>query len=463
MKIGPFEIGLKKQEPKSKVVAGKSQDLYARATKIESLTPQQLRFIGMHESLFYKATNKKNRDTVQSWFTIKKLDGTEPFKEDIKLLNDFARRIRLKQKLQLAGVCKDIYGDGFIEKIYLQDKGRSASDPPKNNAEPIGLKVLNTEDIQHTKVEKGQKYFIYRSSGIPEKLLHPDRLIHVKEGLPYSDFGFSKVESLRNILKSVMNTDIATGEILDWSSHGILDFTIENSTSEQEKYMDKLIKKGNHYFIHDENYTLQVLNPEMGEPKSYFDWFTIKIAAMFEMPTHVLTGVQPGRLTGTEVGIADYHKDLANDQDMIFTPLIEDLFEEFLKSRKRRWQYMLVWNPTFVDELAEGQIMEKRTLSAVQGYTSKIIGRSEGRKIMKDGVIDIIPSDVPKDLAKDPKPLPGNNPNINPQQPKDKKPVKKESNWRPLTELEKARIAELKSLGEEILQEQDDRSKRKGT
>jgi hypothetical protein len=450
VKIGPINIGLaKKEEPKSKVVAGKNTALYGQMGKIENLTPKQLRFIAEHESLFYKASHKKNRDTLQSWFSIKRLDDTEPFKDDIRILDEFVRRVRLKQKLQKGGVCKDIYGDGFIEKIYLRDKRRTSKMPPPKNAEIIALKVLNSECITTMKMDSGTKYYEYRPSGGTPKLIHPDRIIHIKDGLPYSDFGFSKVESLKNIMKSVMNSDTAVGEIVDWSSHGILDFKIENCSPEQEKYMNELVKKGNHYYIHDEGYELQVLNPQMGEPKSYFDYMHIKIAAIFEMPTHVLTGVQPGRYTGSEVGIADYHKDIANEQEMIFTPLIEDLFNEYLKSKGKRWIYKLIWNPTFVDELSEGQIMEKRALAAMNCYTSKMIGRKEARKILKDGVIDLNPEDVPKDLAKDVQPKPAI-PNLNP-------PAKKEktSQWRPLTDREKKMIVAERKLGEAILKEQE--------
>lgn len=457
MKIGPIEIGLsKRDEPRSKVVTGKSPDLFSIASKAETLTPKQLRYIAQHESLFYKASHKKNRDILQNWFIIKRADGTEPFKEDLKLLNDFQTRIRLKQKLQLAGICKDIYGDGFIEKIYL-DKG-SVSSSPKKKAEPIGLKVLDSENIQKKEKKGDTSFYVYQAMGADKKLIHPDKIIHIKEGIPYSDFGLSKVESLKTVMQSLMNTDIAVGEIIDWSSHGILDFKIENCTPEQEKYMNKLVKKGNHYYIHDENYELQVLNPQMGEPKSYFDYLYIKVAALFEMPTHILTGVRPGETTGTEMGIADYHKDLANSQDMIYTPIIEDLFKEYLESRGKRWIYKIIWNPTFVDELSEGQIMEKRALAAMNAYTSKMIGRKESRKILKDGVIDINPEDVPKDLAKDMQPKPAI-PNLNPPAKKDK-PTKQ--GWRPLTDREKELIAYEKELGELILKEQDDRSKSKG-
>jgi len=462
MKLLGYEISkFKKAEPKSKVVAGKSADLYGQSGKQETLSAKQLRYVAEHESLFYKATHKKNRDALQNWFIIKKLDDSEPFKEDVRIINEFQRRTRMKQKSQVAGVSKDIYGDGFIEKIYLETKGRGVESPPPKNAEPIGLKVLDAEHITTMKVVKGQKYYVYRATGVDDKLIHPSRIMHFREGLPYSDFGLSKVESLKNILKSVMNTDTATGEILDWSSHGILDFTIVNSSPEQEKYMNKLVKEGNHWYIHDENYELKVENPRMGEPKSFFDYFYVKIAAMFEMPQHVLTGVQPGKDMGGETGIADYHKDLRNDQDMTFTPLFEDLFEELLNSKGRKWQYKLVWLPTYVDETSEANIMWKRALAAKESYLSEVIGQKESRKIIKDGIIDFDPDTIPDDIKEVEEPavgVPGSNPTAVPK----KTAEKKENVWRPLTEREKERIAELKQLGEDIIKEQDDRGRSKG-
>jgi len=450
-------------EPKSKVVAGKNPDLYAHVGKIESLTPNQLRSIYFLEPLVFKAINKKNRDTFQSGFVIKRRDGGVPFKGDLEVITDFMASVRLLSKLELGGKSKDIYGDGFVEKIYMEPANRSPDMPPSKGARPIGLKVLDAECIQEMKPKKegvrsSELFYVYRKTGADDVYIHPDRVIHIRDGLPNSVFGYSKISILRNILKSKMNVDLAVGEILDWSSHGILDMTITNATVEQEKHMIKLFKEGNHFYVHDEAYELDVKNPTMGEPKSYFEFMYVNVAAVFMMPTHILTGIQPGHVIGSEIGVADYHKDLANDQSMIYTPLIEDLLQELLESMGKKWSYEVVWSPTFVDELSEGKIMEKRALAAKEGYINRILGQKEARKVMKDGVIDINPEVIPDDIKKD-EPSMGGGPSLPNISPTGTKNEQKAFVIRPLTERQRQMIADMaekeRQLGEEILKEQE--------
>ena len=459
MNVFGYEINkVKPKEPISKVVAGKNRSLYAHTGKSEPLSMVQLRAIYLNEPLVYKAINKKNRDTFQNGFIIKRRDGTEPFKNDIDIINEFIQRTRLMPKLEIGGKCKDIYGDGYVEKIYLEPKSRTADMPPPANAEPIGLKVLDAESLtkKETKMGRGDTVFYVFRGTDGEIYIHPDRIIHIVDPLPHADFGNSKLSILRHILKSKINTDISVGEILDWSSHGILDMTVNNCTPEQEKHMAELFRDANHFYVHDETYVLDVKNPTMGEPKSYFEYMYVNIAACFMMPTHILTGVQPGHVIGSEIGVADYHKDLANDQTMIYTPIIEDLFEELLKSRGKKWVYEVVWRPTFIDELSEGRIMEKRALAAKEGYVNRIIGQKEARKIMKDGVIDINPEDLPDDIKEEAPEGGPSIPNISPTGVK--KDNQKRTSWRPLTDREKklilAKAAEERLLGEMILKEQ---------
>jgi hypothetical protein len=467
MKIFGYNLTLRKDEPQSKIKLGAGNS-FTRSMKTETLTLIQMRNIALSEPLFLKASKKKNRDTFYSGFVLRRIDEGVPFKKDVDLVHAFDMRTRFLQKLEIGGICKDIYGDGYLEKLYLSEQNGSnrqvdVSFPPKKGDEIIGFSLLNPEFITQKDYKKGKdkpgdtRYYIYRSTGaVSEKYIHPDRIIHIKEGLPFSEFGFSKIQTLKNILMSKMNTDVSVGEIIDWSGHGIQDMTINNMNQEQYDDMIANFKKGPDFYVHDEQYELKVENPQMGEPKSYFDYMYVNIAAAFEMPQHILTGVQPGKVIGTETGIVDYYKDIESDQKGIFIPHMEDVYEELFKSRGRQWKYYLHPNPIFIDELSEGKIMEKRSLAAMQGYVNKILGLVEARKIFKDGVVDINPSVIPDDIKED-EPIvpsqPGGLPNIEPKKPKPQK-----TKVKPLNLMSQVLIEQIKKereLGKKILEEQE--------
>ena len=127
------------------------------------------------------------------------------------------------------------------------------------------------------------------------------------------------------------------------------------------------------------------------------NFLVLNIASVLVMPVHVLTGIQIGRVTGAEIGFADYYRDIKDIQDLIYTPLIEDLYKRIIESRGRVWKYELAWETVYVDELGEANIMEKRMEYVSKGIQAGVISVEEGRRMLNEGMVEI-------DINKEPVP-----------------------------------------------------------
>ena len=451
-------------EPQSKIKRSVNNELMGAAQRysVEGLSLKMLRKVALREPLVLKAIHKKNKDTFRNWFSIKtNITNTKPAVRIENILTNFEKQTNFQYILYQAGISANIYGTGFIEVIYKEPKNRSVSSPVDRKARPIGLNVLNSEFIKERKRKNDSDktlYWIYKGDkDINEIYIHPDRVIPVAiDKLPFSHFGISKINVLANILKSKMNADVAAGETLAWFSTGMLDMTINNMDDDQEKAMLELFNKHPHYFVHDQEYVLDVKNPNRIDPKPFYDYFYTNIAAALEMPTHILTG-ESKNITGIEIGVSDYYHDIENIQKIIFTPIIEKIYSQLLRSYGYNWNYTIKWNPIFVDEMTEGKILQVRSFSAVNAKNAGIISIKEARKILNDGVIALNPDEIQKTTPQPEKPI--TQPNVEPQ-PAIKKPTtKNEVIVRPLTDVSRRMIEEAarreRELGEKILKEQE--------
>jgi len=442
--------------------------------RVDTLSLELLRKVALKEPLILKAIIKKNKDTFRNWFDIRmRYDESNLTPRLSNIITNFEEFSNLQNKLYVSGVCANIYGTGFIEIIYNEPKNKSISSPVDDNSRPVNIRVLNSEYIKERKYNEKNNldktlYWAYKEKTGEEILMHPDRIIDIAiDKLPFSDFGISKIDILSNILLSKMNADIAAGETLSWFSTGILDMKIENMDDEQEKAMLTLFNKHPHYYVHDDDYTLDIKNPTRIDPKPFYDYFYTNIAAVMEMPTNVLIGGAPG-ISGSEVGISDYYHDIENIQSIIFTPIIRKLYTELFKSYGYKWNYDIVWNPIFVDEMTEGKIMQVRSYSAVNAKNSGIISIPEAREILNNGVIDLDIEKIPE-IKKPDVPVnpvnPIDQPNIEPQPavkgPTVKNPEMKTTELviRPLDEVSRKMIEETvrreRELGESVLKEQE--------
>ena len=422
-----------------------------------SISLKGLRLIAMKEPLVRKAIYKKIRDTFKNWFTIKPVDSdgkVDPI--DLKIIQDFDKKARFPYRLFISGVCANIYGTGFIEKIYREHGNTKASNKPSATAKLVNLENLNSENIKKRKKsnKKGDKtlYPVYSKMG-DEILIHPDRLEIVRiDWLPGSFLGVSTIDVLSNILQSKMTADKASGDFVDWISKGLIDVTIDGCDDTQEKKAKEVLKKHPSYLIHDEETTVNVHSPQRIDLNSFFEYFYVNIAAGLEMPKHILTGSDMGNVTGTEVGISAYYSDIENIQRLVFTPIIENIYTELLKSHGRTWKYIIDWNPIFVDELSEAKILQSRSYSAVESKNSNIISVEEARKILSEGVVDLDIKKIPEKPDVNPVEKPKTNPNINPQ------PVIKPMSYTPfLTKNEQDMIRRWKEYCMKEVEEQEKR------
>lgn len=438
-------------EEKSKIKRDlKSYSGMATKDLVQSVDLKLLRKIVIREPLIRKAIFKKNRDTFKNWFAVKDDEGNKAPPDILKIIHAFDKKVLFPRLLFDAGTCANIYGTGFIEKQYQEADG-TKSKVDATGKSLIDLEILNPEFILKTRVENKVEYPVYRSVGTTEKLIHPSRLEVIRiDKLPNSYFGISIPYVLWNILKSKMTADVSSGEFVDWASRGMIDVTIADMDDDQEKKAKETLKKHPYYLIHDQDYSLDVKNPTQIDPQPFYDYFYVNIAAALEMPKHMLTGAEMGNVTGTEVGVSAYYSDIENIQRLIFTPVIESIYTELLKSHGKEWTYNVDWNSIFVDELAEAKILQTRSYSAVQAKNAGIVDISEARKILNEGVVDLDIKKIPKVEPSGEKP---SDPNIEPQ------PVIKPQYNPLLEEKAKEMIQRWKDAGIREVREQEKRLK----
>lgn len=436
-----------------------------------NLTPEKRRELALQSSLFMKGTIKKNSDTFRAWFKFKRADGIKITIDDLELIKNFETRTQIKRKFRTAGICADIWGDGyllikFFEPNNIGDKKLEQGVPDKSI--PLDLILLNSENIiEYRPINPGEKQYYYRyfnPKKSEDKWIHPDRLIHIKTiDLPFDYFGVSKVDILQNILASSVDIDIATGEILKWFSHGTQVLTKQGMQKNERKKALALLKEHPNYFAFSEKYHLDVTNPASIDPTPYYDHISEAIAAALIIPRQVLLGVEMGRVTGAEIGFADYYRDIKDNQELVYTPHILRLYKLLAESNDRDFsKFEIDWEITYIDEMAEAELLGKRTAAAVNARSSNppLISVREARQMINEGSVELDPDDEPEE--KPLLPTVQQNPNVpppkNPSEPQRPEPpsrlVKPVVRKMTLEELEM--IKKLKKLGEDVLQEQDE-------
>ncbi|RLG44653.1 MAG: hypothetical protein DRN81_03995 [Thermoproteota archaeon] len=378
------------------------------------LSPSKRRELANQSPIFMKGVRKKSMDSIRAWFDIEADNKSTPIQADINALRSFEKRCNYKKLFAQAIKDAHIYGDGFILLGFSNDKGMSLQMQPASNAEPITAMVISPEKITEVKYMSDKNknmdlyHFVYRD-GMKEKFIHPDRIQHIiVEEDSTSKLGLSKVDLLRNTIKSKKNVDIAVGRILAWFSHGLLDIKAKDLTDSELKELTKVAAEHPTSWVHDEDdFEIDVINPDQLQPKDYMDFIVLNIASCLNMPVHVLTGIQVGKVTGAEIGFADYYKDILDMQELIYTPLIEDLYSRIIKARGRVWKYSLKWNTVYVDEIGEANIMEKRMAFVAQGVQAGLIDLEEGRRMLNEGLIEL---DINKQIKPPSRPEQPNSP-----------------------------------------------------
>jgi len=443
----------------SKVKRIGSNNEYRNSDLVKGVNLELLRKIVVSEPLIRKAIFKKNRDTFKNWFLIKDNDGNILSDRNYKIVKAFDKKTMFPALLFQAGVSANIYGTGFIEKIYNENSNTSSMSKITSRKKLIDLELINSENIKERKKNPDNDndntlYPVYHRGNMDEQFIHPSRLEVVRiDKLPFSYFGISTVKILWNVLNSKMNADVSSGELLNWYGRGMYDIEIDGMTPEDETETKNQVKKHPDYLIHDEKVKVSVVNPTRIDPTPFYEYFYTNIAAALEMPKHMLTGSELGNVTGSEVGTSAYYSDIENIQKLVFTPIIEGIYKELFRSYNKTWDYEIVWNPIFVDELSEAKILQTRSYSATQAANASIIDTGEARRMLNQGIINLEPDKKIEPVIKDSPKV--SDPNVEPQPVK--KRESKETEYRPFltrTELEMIEKTKLKGKIEEELQEQ---------
>ena len=355
-------------------------------------------------SLYMKGVQKKSRDTFRAGFKITK-EGKEISSKEVGWINDFNARNDILAKLDLTKWCNHIYGTGIW---YLEFRGelvRKLNDSkyeindsvsPGNDL-PFRMTVIDPEQVKEWKYKnsywktKGIQHLLIRKDSGEEYYIHPDRIIDLAERkLPFSKFGISDMVILRHIMCSFPDIDIGTGKTLKWFSHGILHWTKAGATPNDIDIMKKYLLTKPDAFYGDEKYKLEVFNPEAINPQPFYDWITLCIAATLVMPTHVLKGVEIGRVTGAEAGYSDYHHDIADSQRLVYNPALKKLYQKIYdyystETQKYVFDADIEWNPTYVSEMAEAELDSKRAEGVIGLLASGVITIDEARQRLNQG------------------------------------------------------------------------------
>lgn len=472
-------IGQKENNLKNPRNASPDQKSSGFGTKKLSMT--KCRMVAEQTPLFMKGVRKKSMDSVRAWHEIVVKDGkSEPVSIDLKIIDNFMERNNFQHQWYMMRVDSFVYGDGFILLTFSNDDKTKLHEPPSKDAVPYSSQLVSPEKIEKIDYypekkefyrRKGVKHFYFQDRETGESYwIHPDRIIHLPgDRLSYSEFGQSKVNLLRNIIKSKINVDIACGEILSWFAHGVFDIGIDNCGENDVDRWTEIANQHPGAWIHDKDREeIKAVNPTTIDPKPFYDYLVLNIASAIVMPVHVLTGVQVGRVTGAEVGTGDYYKDVRDDQDLLYTPLLMKLYKWLLRGHnynidekppKRRWKYKIVWNQIYIDERSEAEILKTKVDSAAIALNGPkggvgFIDEKEAREMINKGQIQ---------LDTDKKPKPPQPPQPKPQPKLDDGEDDENAYTRQLDVVEKAMIKKRKEIaererkiGEKVLKEQKD-------
>ena len=443
------------------------------------LSPEKRRKLALTCGLFVKGSIKKNSDTFRAWFELKQFDGIKVPQADLELVRAFEIRSQIKKKFKIAGICADIWGDGYLLIKYKEigADGKLIIDTDlkstvQKDAEPLDLLLLNPENITEYKPQfknDSQYYYhYYNTEKSEDKWIHPDRIVHIKVlELPFDYFGISKVDILKNILISNEDVDIATGEILKWFSHGTHVLTKNNMQKNERDKALKMMEAHPNYYAFSEKYKLDIINPTSINPTPFYDHISEAISAALIIPRQVLLGIEIGRVTGAEIGFADYYRDIKDNQELVYTPHILRIYDLLAKSRGRDFsKYTISWNVTYIDEMAEAELMGKRVAAVVNARSANppLISWKEARQMLNEGQIALDPDAEPEPMKEELGPQKGPNSPKGPkaEQPSERivKPTTRENTKEEqdmifsLIKLRDEQALKERKLGEEILEEQ---------
>ena len=374
---------------------GEESKKFAMEVDGKPLTPFLRRQIALTSPFYMKGLRKKCRDTFRSGYTYDN-DGKKPAAVEQLALDVFNKRNNMHAFLEKMKQDAHVYGDGICLIVYTNDQKTATPDisrKPMPKATPYKIKRMNPEYITKFKYKndtykkKGIQHLLYENRQTGQDIfIHPDRILLFQETtFAFTKLGISDIDVLRHVISSEADIDIATGNLLKWSSYGIIHWTRDGAGKNVQKTMRKIAEMHPHIYIGNEKDKLNVENPEAIDPKPFYDYLIMAIAAVLVMPTHILKGADVGKTA--DASYADYNKDIRDSQELIYKPQLEKLYALLFKGlfEKRVFDYDIIFNPMYVGEMAEAEVDAKRSATAVNLKAGSVIDTEEARIYMNDG------------------------------------------------------------------------------
>jgi hypothetical protein len=371
---------------------------------IDNLNPVLRRKKAFTAALYIKGLNKKSKDTFRAWFELEKYRTRGKLSVlDETLIRLFNKRSNIKSKFTIGDKCSHIYGDGFILITYDNDNvaGKNGvvdvSLPPTRNAKPSNLVVLDPELFKEVKPKdetwkkRKVEHFFFEYRDGTEVYVHPDRMLHIpRNKLPFSKVGVGDIDILVDIINSYSDINISTGEILKWFAHGLVTVKKNNMSPNERADIEKQLALHNNIIMSDDRYDFNVIKPDAINPQPFYEFVIQNIAGVLGMPAHMLTGVVIGKVTGAETAYSDYYRDVADDQEILYTALFEKLYTQLLRSHNsREFKYNIAWNQIYINESAEADLIGKRANAANLLKGGGIIDNKEAREIVNKGLVEL--------------------------------------------------------------------------
>lgn len=415
---------------------------------------EDLEYIYRHDPLVFKGVNKKAKDVYREWFLIDDPNDDETIPEGI--MDQLIEFESLPDSPRYGATLKDeciqklihelVFGDSYLELVT--DDRLGADQPIPSGAHLTDVVNLDPKtfsivmDTKATSPTYGDVLWFVQKIGRDEVRFHPSRIVHGRlNRLGSSPYGLSVLEVAYNSALSKINSDVAYGEMIYRFGHGWPMLTIEGGTQKEVDEAWKLIKKlsPKSGFVGTEKHKLEINNPALMRPGEFNHHFYINLAAALEMPEMLLTGVQKGSVTGSEIDLSDYYKDIANIQEKQ-NGFFYHLYKMLLGVDEFPWR--LFWNPIYVDEKTESDILLKRAQAVQIMYSDALVcSLEEARMIFNEGAIMLEPDVIP-------------------EEPVEEREVQKMEDvyarQGEIDRLVKAQIERERRLGEEIIREQEE-------
>jgi len=161
--------------------------------------------------LFMKGARKKARDSIRAWHRIEHVDKTKkPVALDLLYIKNFVDRNNLKKIWEILRVAAFVTGDGYLLITFQNDEDTEIDDAPAENACPYKVHLLPSVNIKEIGYHPDRpefrklyvKHFHYEDvENNKNYWIHPDRILHMPNDQLFGEFGLSKINLLRNIVK----------------------------------------------------------------------------------------------------------------------------------------------------------------------------------------------------------------------------------------------------------------------